>query len=86
MLGDKTEKGYPSGALEGSGSGPDHRLDMWFKTFITNKSEQFWVLGLRKKKKKPNKPTNNKKEKTKRQVFKNRMVRILFFEIKNPDH
>lgn len=29
-LGDKTEKGYPSGALEGSGFGPGHRLDVWF--------------------------------------------------------
>lgn len=33
-----TEKGYPSGALEGSGFGPGHRLDMWSETFITNKT------------------------------------------------
>lgn len=40
MLGDKTEKGYPSGALEGSGFGPGHRLDTWFETFITNKTTE----------------------------------------------
>lgn len=41
MLGDRLRRvGYPSGALEGSGFGSGHRLDIWFISFITNKTTE----------------------------------------------